>query len=111
MIELAAFVKFEGVGVGVIPFQTIMDETANDGVKDDLFPEGWQDESEWVAAEIVNPQTGQQYRVTLYIVRDYEEHPFDLEMFDRLFGVIAKDVVVRYELQGMVEYFNPNPHK
>lgn len=112
MIELAAFVNFEGGSlVGVIPYQTIMNETANDGVKEDLFPAGWQEESEWVNAEILNPSTGQKYRVTLYIVRDYEQHPFELEMLEKLFEVISKDVVVRYELQGTVEYFNPNPHK
>lgn len=112
MIELAAFVKFEGIGkVDVLPFQTIMNETANDGVKDDLFPAGWQEESEFVSAEVVNPKTGRQYRVTLYIVRDYVECPFELEMFETLFTFISKDVIERYETQGMVEFFNPDPHK
>lgn len=109
MTPLAAFVHFNGHLVGVLPYQEVMLSTIEEGVKEDIFPEGWQDDTEWVVAEVLNDATKEKYKVTLFIIRDYDENPYDLDLFANMFQHIAKDVITRFVVHSEVGFYYPNP--
>lgn len=111
MIELAAFVHMESETAAMLPYHSLMRDAEADGLKDELFPEGWQDETEWVAAEVINDRTKELYRVTFYIARDPEVVPVDLIVFEPMFAAMAKDAITRYVLNNDTDFLNPNPHK
>lgn len=111
MLKLAAFLVFEDAGIRLVPYQYMMRMTAEDGVKDDIFPPGWEQQTDSIEAEVIDDLTKDLFWVTLFPVRGEDFMDVPLEIFEGLFKRIAKDVIVYYRAYGEVEYFHNDPHK
>lgn len=111
MLQLAAFVQFVGGNVAVMPVASIMSDAITEGLREDLFPEGWENEVDYVDAFLANDELKLECNIRMYILR---EPPYDMVPLDRLDPILKRigtDIAIDYFSGRKPEYYHHDPLK